>query len=67
VMNKGLTIESGQTHVQQYLDQLLELIEEGTVDPSFVVTHRASLEAGPEMYRTFNDKEDGCVKVVLEP
>jgi len=67
VMNKGLTIESGQTHVQQYLDQLLELIEEGNVDPSFVVTHRASLEAGPEMYRTFNDKEDGCVKVVLEP
>ncbi len=66
-MNKALTIESGQTHVQRYLDPLLEMIEAGDVDPSFVVTHRASLEEGPEMYRKFNDKEDDCVKVVLTP
>jgi threonine dehydrogenase-like Zn-dependent dehydrogenase len=67
VMNKGLTIKTGQTHVQQYLDPLLERIEDGEIDPSFVVTHRASLSDGPELYETFNDKEDDCIKVVLEP
>lgn len=67
VMNKALTIKTGQTHVQRYLDPLLEKIEEGEIDPSFVVTHRASLEEGPEMYETFNNKEDGCIKTVLTP
>jgi threonine dehydrogenase-like Zn-dependent dehydrogenase len=67
VMNKALTIKTGQTHVQRYLDPLLELIESGDVDPSFVVTHQAPLEKGPEMYETFNDNEDGCIKVILEP
>jgi threonine dehydrogenase-like Zn-dependent dehydrogenase len=67
VMNKALTVKTGQTHVQRYLDPLLERIEAGDVDPSFVVTHQAPLADGPEMYRTFNDKEDGCVKVVLTP
>ena len=67
VMNKALTVKTGQTHVQRYLDPLLEKIEAGDVDPSFVVTHQVSLEDGPEMYRTFNDKEDDCVKVVLTP
>jgi len=67
VMNKGLTIKTGQTHVQQYLDPLLERIEDGEIDPSFVITHRASLSDGPELYETFNDKEDDCIKVVLEP
>jgi threonine dehydrogenase-like Zn-dependent dehydrogenase len=67
VMNKGLTIKTGQTHVQRYLEPLLNRIEAGDVDPSFVVTHEAPLEDGPEMYRTFNDKADGCVKTILRP
>ena len=67
VMNKGLTVKTGQTHVQRYLDPLLDRIESGDIDPSFVVTHREDLEDGPEMYQTFNDKEDDCIKVILEP
>jgi threonine dehydrogenase-like Zn-dependent dehydrogenase len=66
-MNKGLTIRMGQTHVNRWTDDLLRRIEEGQIDPSFVVTHRTSLEDGPEMYQTFRDKEDGCIKVVLTP
>ena len=67
VMNKGLTIRTGQTHVNRWTDDLLELIEEGQIDPSFVVTHKVPLERGPEMYRTFREKQDGCIKVVLQP
>ncbi|PSP87234.1 glutathione-dependent formaldehyde dehydrogenase [Halobacteriales archaeon QS_4_66_20] len=67
VMNKGLTIKTGQTHVQRYLEPLLNRIEAGDVDPSFVLTHEAPLEDGPEMYRTFNDKADGCIKTILRP
>ncbi len=67
VMNKGLTIRTGQTHVQRYLKPLLKKVEEGEIDPSFVVTHQVPLERGPEMYRTFRDKQDGCIKVVLKP
>jgi threonine dehydrogenase-like Zn-dependent dehydrogenase len=66
-MNKGLTIRMGQTHVNRWTDDLLRLIERGHIDPSFVVTHRTTLEEGPEMYQTFRDKEDGCIKVVLTP
>jgi threonine dehydrogenase-like Zn-dependent dehydrogenase len=66
-MNKGLTIRMGQTHVNRWTDELLRLIEEGHIDPSFVITHHASLEEGPAMYKTFRDKEDGCIKVVLTP
>jgi len=66
-MNKALTIETGQTHVQRYLDPLLDRIEAGDIDPSFVVSHRVPLDRGPEMYETFNDKEDDCTKVVLDP
>ena len=66
-MNKGLTIRMGQTHVNRWTDDLLRRIEEGQIDPSFVVTHRVDLEDGPGMYKTFRDKEDGCVKVVLRP
>jgi threonine dehydrogenase-like Zn-dependent dehydrogenase len=66
-MNKGLTIRTGQTHVNRWTDDLLRRIEEGEIDPSFVVTHRCKLEEGPEMYKTFRDKEDGCIKVVLHP
>jgi threonine dehydrogenase-like Zn-dependent dehydrogenase len=67
LMNKGLTIRTGQTHVNRWTEGLLRLIQEGLIDPSFVVTHTVGLEDGPEMYRTFRDKEDGCVKVVMKP
>ncbi|APX95697.1 zinc-dependent alcohol dehydrogenase [Natronorubrum daqingense] len=67
LMNKALTVKSGQTHVQHYLDPLLEKIEDGEIDPSFVITHQTSLEDGPEMYETFNDKDDDCIKVVMTP
>jgi len=66
-MNKALTIKTGQTHVQRYLDPLLEKIEDGEIDPSFVVTHDEPLDAGPAMYETFNDKDDDCIKVILSP
>ncbi len=67
LMNKALTVKTGQTHVQRYLDPLLERIEEGEIDPSFVVTHQAPLAEGPELYERFNNKDDECIKVVLKP
>jgi threonine dehydrogenase-like Zn-dependent dehydrogenase len=66
-MNKGLTLRMGQTHVQRYLRPLLQAIESGKIDPSFVVTHRLPLEDAPRAFKTFCDKEDGCIKVVLTP
>jgi threonine dehydrogenase-like Zn-dependent dehydrogenase len=67
LMNKGLTIKTGQTHVPKYHHKLLKKIEAGEVNPSFVITHRLPLEKGPEAYKTFRDKEDKCIKVVLKP
>ena len=67
LMNKGLTVRTGQTHVNRWTDDLLRRIEEGQIDPSFVITHRATLEEGPELYKTFRDKKDGCIKVVMKP
>lgn len=67
VVNKGLTIKSGQTHVQRYTQPLLSLIEEGKIDPSFVITHTLPLDSAPMAYETFKQKEDGCIKVVLKP
>ena len=66
-MNKGLTMRTGQTHVNRWTDDLLRRIEEGEVDPSFVITHTVPLSQGPEMYQVFRDKRDSCVKVVLKP
>jgi threonine dehydrogenase-like Zn-dependent dehydrogenase len=66
-INRGLTFRMAQTPVQRYLPRLLKLIEDGKIDPSFVITHRAPLEEGPELYKTFRDKQDGCIKVVLKP
>ncbi|MBP2231284.1 threonine dehydrogenase-like Zn-dependent dehydrogenase [Azospirillum agricola] len=66
-MNKGLTWRMGQTHVNRWTDDLLERIQEGQIDPSFVITHTVKLEDGPGMYKTFRDKQDGCIKVVLKP
>jgi threonine dehydrogenase-like Zn-dependent dehydrogenase len=67
VMNKGLTIRTGQTHVNRWTDDLLRRIEAGQIDPSFVITHTVRLDEGPSYYRTFREKQDGCIKVVLKP
>ena len=67
MMNKSLTIKTGQTHIQRYMAPLLQKIVDYEIDPSFVITHTAPLEKGPELYKTFRDKEDGCIKVVLKP
>ncbi|HEX2554570.1 MAG TPA: zinc-dependent alcohol dehydrogenase [Microvirga sp.] len=66
-MNKGLTFRMGQTHVNRWADDLVRRIERGQIDPSFVITHTASLEQGPEMYSVFREKQDSCIKVVLKP
>lgn len=66
-MNKGLTMKMGQTHVPHYHKRLLKKIQDGEIDPSFVITHRYNLEAAPEAYKEFRDKVDGCIKVVLKP
>ena len=56
-----------RTPVQHYLPKLMKRIEDGDIDPSFVITHTATLEQGPEMYKTFRNKQDGCIKVVMKP
>ena len=67
LMNKGLTLRTGQTHVNRWTADLLRRIEQGQIDPSFVVTHTVDLADGPGMYKTFRAKEDGCIKVVMKP
>lgn len=64
---KGLVFRMGQTHTHRYLGPLLSRIEAGEIDPSFVITHRATLDEAPALYKTFRDKHDGCIKVVLDP
>ncbi|MEY2412320.1 MAG: hypothetical protein QOD84_926 [Acidobacteriaceae bacterium] len=64
---KGLTLKMGQTHVHKYLQPLLERIEKKEIDPSFVITHRMSLQEAPQAYKTFRDKKQECIKVVLDP
>lgn len=66
-MNKGLTLKMGQTHMHKYMRPLLERIEKGDIDPSFVITHRLKLTDAPGAYQTFRDKRDGCIKVVMTP
>jgi threonine dehydrogenase-like Zn-dependent dehydrogenase len=67
LMNKGLTIKTGQTHVHKFVPELLANIPQGKLDPSFVVTHRIPLSEAPHGYHIFREKLDGCVKVVLDP
>ena len=67
VMNRSLTIKTGQCHVQRYMRPLLERIERGELDPSFVITHQMRLDDAPKGYDMFVNKEDECVKVVLKP
>jgi len=66
-MNKGLTMKMGQTHVHRYLEPLLKRVQSGEIDPSFLITHRLKLSDAPEAYKTFRDKKDGCIKVVMSP
>jgi hypothetical protein len=65
--NKGLTLKMGQTQVQKYLQPLLRKGEAGEIDPSFVITHKIKLQPAPGAYKTFRDKKDGCIKVVINP
>jgi threonine dehydrogenase-like Zn-dependent dehydrogenase len=67
LMNRGISIRTGQCHVQRYLRPLLERIQNGEIDPSFIVTHRLPLDEAPRGYELFKQKQDGCLKVVLEP
>jgi threonine dehydrogenase-like Zn-dependent dehydrogenase len=60
-------MKTGQTHMQNYMKPLLQKIESGEIDPSFVITHRVKLQDAAEAYKTFRDKKDGCIKVVLSP
>jgi threonine dehydrogenase-like Zn-dependent dehydrogenase len=64
---KGLTLRMGQTHVHKYMKPLLKRIQEGEIDPSFVITHRLDLDQADAGYRMFKNKEDECVKVVMKP
>jgi threonine dehydrogenase-like Zn-dependent dehydrogenase len=66
-VNKGLAMKTGQTHMMRFMKPLLERVERGEIDPSFVVSHRVPLNRAPEMYKVFNDKQDNCTKVVLDP
>jgi len=67
IMNRSLTLKTGQTHVQRYLKPLLERIVRGEIDPSFVVTHHFKLDEAPKAYDIFKNKQDSCIKVVLKP
>jgi threonine dehydrogenase-like Zn-dependent dehydrogenase len=66
-MNKGLSMKTGQTHMMRFMQPLLERIEKGEIDPSFVISHKVPIDLAPQMYKTFRDKEDNCTKVVLDP
>jgi threonine dehydrogenase-like Zn-dependent dehydrogenase len=66
-MNKALTMKTGQTHMMRYMQPLLDRVERGEIDPSFVVSHRVPIDKAPEMYKIFRDKQDHCTKVVLDP
>ena len=67
LMNRSLTVRTGQTHVQRYMRPLLERIQSGEIDPTFVITHTLPLKEAPKGYEIFKNKEDNCEKVVLKP
>ena len=64
---KGLTFKMGQTHVHRYVKKLIDHIRNGDIDPSFVITHKLPLSQAPHGYKIFNEKRDGCIKIVLKP
>ena len=65
-MEKGLTLKTGQTHVQKYTKPLLELIQEGKIDTTYMISHRASLEDAPDMYKHWHSDQDAYTKIVLK-
>jgi threonine dehydrogenase-like Zn-dependent dehydrogenase len=65
--NKGLIFRMGQTHVHKFMKSLLELIQKGSFDPSFIITHRGRLDNAPQFYETFKRKQDNCIKAVMQP
>jgi threonine dehydrogenase-like Zn-dependent dehydrogenase len=67
MMEKGLTVKTGQTHVQKYTQPLYTAIAEGKLDTTFLISHRMPLEAGPEGYQKFHDEQDTYTKIVLKP
>ncbi len=67
IVNKALTVKTGQTHVQRYMRPLLELIEQGRIDPSFIISHHLPLEDAPRGFQIFRDKQEDCTKIVLKP
>jgi threonine dehydrogenase-like Zn-dependent dehydrogenase len=67
IVNKALKVRTGQTHVQHYMKPLLERIEKGEIDPSFIISHRLRLDEAPLGYEVFRDKADECIKIVLKP
>jgi threonine dehydrogenase-like Zn-dependent dehydrogenase len=67
IVNRSLTLRSGQTHVHRYMRPLLERIQKREIDPTFIITHRMKLDQAPEGFEMFVNKEDECVKIVLEP
>ena len=66
-MNKGLAMKTGQTHMMRFMKPLLNKVESGEIDPSFVISHRVPIDRAPEMYKIFRDKQENCTKVVLDP
>jgi threonine dehydrogenase-like Zn-dependent dehydrogenase len=66
-MNKGLTMKTGQTHMMRYMQPLLDRVQAGDIDPSFVISHTLPIDQAPDAYRMFRDKRDRCTKVVLKP
>jgi threonine dehydrogenase-like Zn-dependent dehydrogenase len=66
-MNKGLAMKTGQTHMMRFMKPLLEKVEKGEFDPSFVISHRVPIHQAPQMYKTFRDKQDNCTKIVMDP
>jgi threonine dehydrogenase-like Zn-dependent dehydrogenase len=67
IVNRGLTVRAAQTPVHKYMRPLLEMVEQGKIDPSFVITHEMKLKDAPRGFETFADKEDECMKVVMHP
>jgi threonine dehydrogenase-like Zn-dependent dehydrogenase len=66
-MNRSLTMKTGQCHVQRYMRPLLDRVQRGEIDPSFVITHVLPLDQAPHGYDIFDHKEDDCIKIVLKP
>jgi threonine dehydrogenase-like Zn-dependent dehydrogenase len=60
-------MRAGQTHMMRYMKPLLDKVQSGEFDPSFVISHRVPIDRAPEMYKIFRDKKENCTKVVLDP